>query len=133
MSKRYQNAGIVVLFLAILAGALAGSPRTYIGISAECEDGLDNDGDNDIDFGDSECYEYPYADGNGESNTPNSERYASTYYVSLFDWHLQNSPPGFEEEVVCTALAFGYYNGDDSEAASIWVDSNNIDCTPYQP
>ena len=133
MSKRYQNAGIVVLFLAILAGALAGSPRTYIGISAECEDGLDNDGDLDIDFGDQQCYEYPYSDGNGESTTPFNERYTSTWYVSLFEWHLENAPPGFEENIICTALGFQYYNADDAEAASMWVDQNGVDCSPYTP
>ena len=133
MQKRYQNAGIVFLFVAILAGALTGSARTYVGIHAECEDGLDNDGDLDVDFGDQQCFEYPYADGNAESDTPMNERYTSNNYVSLFDWHLQNAPLGTEAEVVCVALGFGYYNSQDVQSASAWVDQNGVDCSPYTP
>lgn len=121
------------MFLAILAGALTGKGVVTVGISAECEDGLDNDADLDIDIGDQQCFEYPYADGNGESDTPMNERYVSTNYVSLFEWHLQNSPQGAEDSIICTALGFGYYQPDDVEAASAWVDANGVDCTPYLP
>lgn len=121
------------MFLAILAGALTGKGVLTVGINAECEDALDNDGDQDIDIGDQQCFEYPYADGNGESDTPMNQRYASTNYVSLFEWHLQNSPAGSEDSVICSALGFGYYQPDDVEAASAWVDSNGVDCSPYQP
>lgn len=119
--------------MAILAGALTGKGVVTIGIHADCQDGLDNDGDQDVDFGDNECYQYPYSDGAGESPTPMSERYQSNNYVSLFDWHLENAPPGLEPDVVCVALAFGYYNDVDAQKASQWVDENGVDCTPYQP
>lgn len=121
------------MFLAILAGALTGKGLVTIGINAECEDGLDNDGDQDIDIADQQCFEYPYADGNGESDTPVNERYTGSNYVSLFDWHLANAPAGSEASIICTALGFGYYNADDVQSASDWVDANGVDCSPYQP
>ena len=133
MASNKRSMGIVFLFLAILAGAFAGSLPQYVGINPECEDGLDNDGDLDVDIGDQQCLEYPYADGNGESDTPMNQRYTSNNYVSLFDWHLQNAPPGAEGAIICTSLGFGYYNADDVQSASAWVDQTGTDCSPYLP
>ena len=53
--------------------------------------------------------------------------------MSLFDWHLANAPAGSEASIICTALGFGYYNADDVQSASAWVDANGVDCSPYLP
>ena len=58
-----------------------------IGIHIECRDGLDNDGDgvnsggSGIDWGDDDCFAYPYADGNGESFTPEQDRRTGEKYL----------------------------------------------------
>jgi len=91
-----------LLFLGILASAFTGTDES--GIHAECADGVDNDVSSPeiftygtpqqissmsgIDAQDQNCLFYPYADGNGESNTPSSEQYQrSGEYPSLFEYH----------------------------------------------
>lgn len=134
-ASTYQSFAIVSLFLVIIAASFGGSPAADITIHAECEDGIDNDGDFNVDIGDQDCFEYPYSDGNGEFNTPGYERYTSSKaYPSLFEYHLANSTPGPQQEaVVCSGLGFGVYNSEDAQAASDWVNSNNVNCQNYLP
>jgi hypothetical protein len=112
MEKKYQQGAIVFLFLGILAGAFAGSlPKTY-----------------------GSCFNYPFEDGNGETDTPLNERYTGENYLSLFEYHLNYaSSPQEAEGAICSALGFGTYNSEDASTASAWVDSNNVDCSPYLP
>lgn len=92
-----------MLFLGILASAFTGVDES--GIHAECADGVDNDSsagqifvyqtyqtnEIGIDANDFNCLFYPYADGNGESNTPSSQQYQrSGEYPSLFEYHKDN-------------------------------------------
>lgn len=134
-ASTYQSFAIVSLFLVIIAAAFGGSPAADMSIHQECEDGIDNNGNFDIDIGDIGCFEYPYADGNGEDPTPMNERYTRNVpYPSLFDYHIENTTPGPQEEaVVCSALGFGLYNSEDSQSASEFVATNGIDCSPYIP
>ena len=134
MSKKYQSAGILALFLVLIAGAFTGSlPETY-GYSTECTDDMDNDLDGFIDVADESCFQYPFEDGNGETDTPLNERYTGENYLSLFEYHLNYaSSPSEAEAAICSALGFGYYNSEDAQTASSWVDSNNVDCSPYLP
>ena len=91
--------GLAVVAVVILAFGLAGT--LPIGLHKQCSDGIDNDNDFDPlyppEFGadayDSNCAEYPYADGNGESPTPANERFNSigvayqiSGYDTAFDW-----------------------------------------------
>lgn len=75
------------------------------GYHSQCTDGIDNDSsanspfvygspqvieiEQGIDGTDQNCLFYPYADGNGESNTPSNEQYlrAGGDYPSLFEYH----------------------------------------------
>ena len=113
MASNKKSMGIVLLFLGILAAAFAGSPPQYIGIHADCEDGVDNNDNGFIDIGDEGCLQYPYEDGAGEDFTDPALMYQGNNYVSLFDYHLQISQPGQDEAVICTASAFGFYLPDD--------------------
>ena len=133
MSKVYQSGAIVAIFLLLIASAFSGSGQTVIGIHEECKDGIDNDGDSDIDIGDNECFFYPYEDGNAEDPTPVNERYTANNYVSLFDYHLENSPPGVDESTICFALATNAYNESDEAKANAWVNENEVDCAGQGP
>ena len=126
---------IVFLFLGIIASAFGGSVSSGVTIHQECEDGIDNNGNFDIDIGDLGCFEYPYSDGNGEDETPIEDRYKSnTPYPSLLNYHIDNTTPGPEEEaVICSALAFGLYDPEDSQSASEYIAANGYDCSPYMP
>ena len=90
----------IAIFLTVAVNAIIGG--TYIGIHAECQDGIDNDNDNGmIDVHDPDCASYPYADGNGESPTPIVDRYTEdsnpqtldTYRIWAIDWVLENWTP----------------------------------------
>lgn len=133
MAREYQSYAIVVLFLGIIAAAFTGSGIQYIGIHAECEDGIDNNQNGFIDIGDDGCFEYPYQDGAGEDITDPASRYQGNNYVSLFDYHLQISQPGQDEAVICTALGFGFYLPEDQQKAEQWINENAVDCSPYLP
>lgn len=85
------------IVLGLVAVALVGSAPGPEGIHAECADGLDNDGDGGTDLGintgapvpnwDQSCLDYPYADGNGETDTPPTDRFTNTErgYVHVLD------------------------------------------------
>lgn len=94
-----KASGLAVVAVVILAFGLAGTQA--IGLHQQCTDGIDNDNDFDpmwppeygADAYDSNCAEYPFADGNGESPTPANERFNSigvAYqiggYDTGFDW-----------------------------------------------
>jgi len=132
MSKVYQSGAIVAIFLLLIASAFSGSGQTAIGIHEECEDAMDNDLDGDIDFADSECFFYPFEDGNAENPTPIDQRYTGSLYVSLFDWHLEQTPPGLESGTICFGLDSDAYNDDDESKAMNWVNENNVDCSQGQ-
>ncbi len=101
MSGYSKTAGgfIVALFVAI-AFTGAASP-TPIGIKSDCMDGIDQDNDGRIDERDTHCWEYPFDDGGGESQTtsgPNGKMFASdSYEMSVFDWHNQVEPSAFNQ------------------------------------
>ena len=80
MRKGASFATFVILLL--LAMSVRGT--NSIGIHPECKDGIDNDDiDNPskIDYGDDDCFAYPYADGNGESFTPEQDRRTGDKYL----------------------------------------------------
>ena len=133
MASNKRSMGIVFLFLAILAGAFAGSAPQYIGIHSDCEDGIDNNDNGYIDVEDEGCFQYPYEDGSGEDLTDIASRYTGNNYVSLFDYHLEISQPGQEEAVICTASVFGFYLPEDDQKANQWINENNANCEPYMP
>jgi hypothetical protein len=94
-----KTAGGFILAL-LVAVAFTGSPQTVVGIHAECEDAIDNDGDTDIDAFDDQCWEYPFADGGAEYGTtqyPNGKMWSSdSYSMTLHEWRLQQielNPP----------------------------------------
>jgi len=115
-----KASGLAIVAIVLFAFGLAGTQA--IGLHKQCTDGIDNDNDFDpawppeygADAYDSECAEYPFADGNGESPTPANERFNSigvayriSGYDTGFDWlktqyeqnpHpfvIPNAPPTF--------------------------------------
>ena len=95
------------IVLGLVAVALVGSGPGPEGIHAECADGLDNDGDGGTDLGintgppvpnwDQSCLDYPYADGNGETDTPPADRYTNTehgytHVLDLLESHFTYGP-----------------------------------------
>jgi len=131
--RKYQTMGIVFLFLGILATAFTGGVPKYVQIHDDCLDTMDNDLDGRIDVEDDSCYMYPYADGNGESETLLEDQYTKSRYVSLFDYHLENAIPGDEEQMVCVALAIELYGEEDQQKAIKWIAENNVNCEGSGP
>ena len=86
-SRFAVTAGLLVFF-AVAVNALIGIET--IGIHPECEDGIDNDTDASIDEDDLDCNIYPFADGNGESFTPENERRTGDQYEpnNAWEWSL---------------------------------------------
>ena len=134
--KGYRASVLMALFLGIIAASFTGD-LSEIGYSSECTDGLDNDGDQNaidggIDSTDFSCFEYPYSDGNGDTNTPSNERYTSNRdYPSLFDYHRDFG--GFQ--VVCDAYGNGYYDQlpEQKAEADVWLNAQGlprIGCPP---
>lgn len=132
----YRASVLIALFLGIIAASFAGD-LSEIGYSAQCTDGLDNDGDiNAIDGGidsqDLSCFEYPFSDGNGETDTPLNERYSSARdYPSLFHYHRDYG----DFQIVCDAYGNGYYDQfpEQKVEADIWLNAQGfprIGCPP---
>ena len=97
MNGYSKTAGGFILALMVAVAFTGAAPTPPIGIHQDCIDGFDNDGDGPIDDMDGNCYEYPFADGGGESQTtmgPNGKAWASDqgYEMSLFDWHMIVAP-----------------------------------------
>jgi len=103
-----KASGLGVVAIVIMALGIAGT--LPIGIHSECADGIDNDNDFDPlyppEFGadayDSDCKDYPFADGNGETATPPGDRFNSIVmayqlqgFDTTFDWQVfeKNSMP----------------------------------------
>lgn len=90
--------GFILALMVAVAFTGAGTPAP-IGIKSDCMDGIDNDGDGDIDDTDDQCWEYPFADGGGESQTTSGvggKMFSSgSYEMSVFDWHNDVAPQNF--------------------------------------
>ena len=137
--KGYRASVLIALFLGIIAASFTGD-MSPIGYSSECTDGIDNDGDNlshsifrgGIDASDGSCFDYPFSDGNGETDTPMSDRYNSLQsYPSLFAFHRDHG--GFVQ--VCDAYGGGYYDQlpEQKAEADTWLNSQGsprILCPP---
>jgi hypothetical protein len=132
----YRAGAILAVFLFIVAASFTGKfePISY---SEECTDGSDNDGDvgaveGGIDPEDLSCFVYPFSDGNGETDTPQNERYTSMQdYPSLFEYHRDYG--SFSE--VCTGYGDGWYDAtpEDKAEADIWLNAQGIprlNCPP---
>lgn len=105
-----KTAGGFILAL-LVAVAFTGSAQEVVGIHAECEDAIDNDGDSDIDAFDDQCWQYPFADGGAEYGTtpyPNGKMWSSdSYSMTLHEWRVQQielNPPlmGVMEHSYCS-------------------------------
>ena len=95
---------ILALFVAVaFTGVATPSP---IGINSDCVDGIDNDSDGNTDEIDDQCWEYPFADGGGESQTTygvNGKMFSSdSYEMSVWDWQNIVSPHTFQmNSMIC--------------------------------
>jgi hypothetical protein len=83
MASKKVSIGLVFVVLFALSAVVG---NNSIGIHPECKDGIDNDldsppGQSNIDYTDDDCFAYPYADGNGESFTPEQDRRNSDRYL----------------------------------------------------
>lgn len=133
MRKKAQATGFGLLFFGIiLATALAGGEP--VGYHEECVNGIDDDSDAGIDGGDDQCFEYPFADGNGESPTSTSQRYTNGAYQSLFEYHRDYSgDQQATEGAICFAGATGMYSPQDEAAAQAWIEETGTDCSGQGP
>jgi len=130
---KYQAAGILSIALIILATALGGVKT--IGYSTECTDGVDNDGETDVDLVDNECFMYPYSDGNGEG-PPEGPMFEGASYASLFQYHLTFSAPEDIEPNICFADAIGMYGqveGDQEKFNQYLMSNPEINCQGQGP
>lgn len=126
-------AGFALLFFAIAMGAAfqGSSPIEY---AEECTNGLDDDADTGADGLDDDCFNYPFKDGNGESNTPVADRYNGAGYVSLFEYHRDYTGTAeYTESAVCFAQATGMYSPQDDSAALAWIQENEVNCQGSGP
>jgi len=89
MASRKKMAGGAVILLVVFAFALVGgTPEPYV---PACSDGLDNDGDGQIDGYDNECkYTFPV--------DPNSQEPPQVIYCP--NWDDEASPPPTEQQCV---------------------------------
>jgi hypothetical protein len=113
--RAYQASMAAFVLLLVLATAFTGKAAP-IGIHAECEDTVDNDLDGGIDSNDANCIEYPFADGNGESHTPQVDRFTAPegYVSTIFDWwYSQVLNGGFTGDPCNLAAPSWYAAGND--------------------
>lgn len=127
---------IAGLILAVIMGnALAGIG--VIGYHAECIDAIDNDGDGQTDGMDLQCAEYPYSDGNGESETPMEQRSTSSdSYASFFEYHETFMDPLSQEQVdtICILSQTQGYDSTDQQKADEWQTANpEVNCQAGGP
>jgi hypothetical protein len=136
VEKRYKAVGIGFILALLLATSFTGGSG-LIGYKWECINGIDDDGDqNSINGGtdgnDFSCFEYPFNDGNGETDTPLNERYTSNNdYSSLFGYHRDYGGVG----IVCDAYGAGYYDQlpEQKAEANIFLDESGFprfNCPP---
>lgn len=129
---KYKAAGVMGIALIILATALSGVET--IAYSSECTDGVDNDGETDIDLTDNQCFFYPYTDGNGEG-VYDGPMFSGASYASLFDYHIIYSEPADIEGNICFANALLAYENvqGDQEKFDNYVIENGINCQGQGP
>lgn len=124
-----NQAALSLLLIGLLAAtALTGiSPVAY---HEECMNGLDDDSDTDVDGFDSQCFYYPFEDGNAENPTPLEERYGSLNYESLFEYHrdFTGSDPALTADLICLALDEEIYDEDDFTSSTQWIADNGFNC-----
>ena len=89
MASSKKMAGGAVILIVVFGFALAGgSPEP---VYPECSDGIDNDGDGQVDGVDNQCkYTYPV--------DPNSQEPPNAIYCP--NWDDENTAPQFEHECV---------------------------------
>ena len=92
---------------------------------------LDDDADGGVDGDDGQCFEYPYADGNGESITEPIDRYTGSKYASLFEYHITHT--GDPLGAVCFAGQTGMYDETDTNRATQWLADNELSCQGQGP
>ena len=126
---------IAGLILAVIMGnALAGVG--VIGYHAECIDGIDNDADGQADGQDQQCTQYPFEDGNGESETPMDQRSTSSdSYSSLFEYHRDYMTAPEQTDTICFNIQFqpSDYDSNDLESAIAWTNDNGVNCEQGGP
>ena len=84
MASKSVSVGLVLI---ILFGLTSVVGDRSIGVNDECFDEfIDNDGDGDINYNDMSCINYPYADGNGETDTPPFEQNQGEKYLNGNSW-----------------------------------------------
>ena len=124
--------------------AVIGTPT--IGIHEECKsNALDTDGDGKAGILDPQCAEYPFKDGNGQTETPENERktnengynFGQTEYANEWEFFLLTS--GLAPPDIC-AQYFGFtpidqsisydntQQGEASSALSLWRASQPAPC-----
>jgi len=132
MKATRKNSAIVAgLVLAVMLGtALTGLVVTKY--HPECIDGIDNDGDGDNNGDDANCAEYPYADGEGESQTPGPQMTydgVSTAFKSLSQYYIDYTTSTNDiEGNLCAGLALSLFNEPDELIAIDYVTVNNVNC-----
>jgi hypothetical protein len=106
--RAYQTAGLVALFLGVMASAFTGTQITLVKLNPDCLDGIDNNGNGFSDFNDPQCQQYPFEDGNAESGTLVQDRWQGEGYIlSIFEVNLQYGTQSTQE--TCD----GWVNGAD--------------------
>ena len=82
MASKKVSIGLVFVVLFALSAVVG---NNSIGIHPECKDGIDNDDPDNlqpkVDYADDDCFAYPYADGNGETFTPEQDRRTGERYL----------------------------------------------------
>lgn len=93
--KSYSKATGGFVIALILSIALTGHILSDTKVSSECEDGIDQDTDGNIDGSDGDCWIYPFEDGGGEYPTTtgaNGKAWSSdSYEMSLFSYRLEQN------------------------------------------
>ncbi len=130
--KTTKNAAIAASILLAVAMGAALTGIVPVKYHQDCIDGIDDDGNGDIDGEDPDCAEYPYADGNGEENTPNPQRTydgVSTSYESLSGYYIEHSTlTSTIETNICFALSANLLNQPDLVIAQDYVADNTVNC-----
>lgn len=105
LASKKTSIGLVLIIVFAFSAVIG---DRSIGINSECNDfdngnAIDNDGDGQFNHQDPSCIQYPYADGNGESDTQPFEQNQGDKYLGgnswdyWYQWFLDNgySPIGY--------------------------------------
>ena len=137
MKANRKNSAIVAgLVLAVMLGtALTGLVVTKY--HPECIDEIDNDGDGDNNGDDANCAVYPYADGEGESQTAAPQMTydgVSTTFKSFSQYYIDYTTSTTDIETnLCFGLATSIFNEPDELIAIDYVTVNNVNCGAVGP